>query len=319
MAFTDYPVSAYVYPQDGSSSGISDFDADWDNAAYAGALALANTDNYSPQGLSVTPDYGANSFDVSDGLAFIRDDENIGFREFGDSEQTRSGTWTQGYLAVSEIEATSGISFETATGVNHVYLYFTRQAQNDVYIRVADTTADKPANRFFKIAEIDAGATESAEKNRNAGLDWQYIGSHETGGLVNEADIPIVDNSYDEYRVKFVGVGGDYTSTDAQLLGTVNNGGKYNFRTTQNNTRQKSFFKIQQSRPTDAAIGGYLFCSTHEGVWEYENSITGNIGKQYSFGGRDISGDATPFNSIQFSWNSGNIEGKWNIWGRNVL
>jgi hypothetical protein len=319
MAFTDHPVDAYVFPQDGASSGISDFDADWQNAAYVGGLAKAQTTDYTPEGVDVTVDYANNTFDATSGLSFIEDTQDIEFRDWDDSEQVRSGLWTEGYLSVMFFEGATGIPLETTTGTNYVYLGWDRSDQNSTFIRVADT--DNPPAIGVKIEAIDAGANSSAPKNRVAGYSWNFLGKHETGGFVGEADVQWPENGYDEYKVKFINVQGQGTSGGQQLHARINNvTSGYHFRTTQNNTGNSDRFKLLQGEGGEMHIAGHLYFSMDAGKWQYDNRLTSNEEKQYSFSGSNYNTSVNPLNSMQLFWGSGqSIKGEFNIWGRDRL
>lgn len=316
MALTDYTPDGSVFPQDGASSGIANSDADWNNAAYLGLLAQAEASNYVSKGFSINPDYGSNEVTIGEGVAYIEDSENIDYRKHFDSEIAKSGTLDKGYLAFIFQSSSKTVSFEDNTGVNYIYIGFTRQSQDSNFIRVSDT--EQTGDRLLKIAEVDAGAQSVSFKNRNAGFEWEFVNKHSTNGFVTEADIPVADNSYDEYKVKFIGVTGDNASTNTNLTGTVNNhAANYWYRTTQNNTQQASSYNVLQCRPSDTVINGQILMSTVD-QWTFDNRTTSNDEKQYSFSGHNKSpADTTPLNSIQFSWASGKIKGTWNIWGRN--
>jgi len=318
MAFTDHPVDAYVFPQDGASSGISDFDADWQNAAYVGGLAKAETKNYTPEGVDVTPDFANSTFDVTSGLSFIEDTQDLAFRNWDDSEINRSGLWTEGYLSVMFFEGATGIPFETTTGENFVYLGWDRTDQNETFIRVADT--ENPPTIGVKIETIDAGANSSAPKNRVAGFEWEFLGKQSTNGAVSQADFSTIDNSYDEYKVKFIGVIGTATSTNVQLHCTVNNfTQKYWYRTTQNNTQGASNFDVFQGRPSHMEINGHLYLSQQGDKMTFDNRLTSNQEKQYAFSGGNVDSASTPIDSVQLDFTSGDIDGEWNIWARDTL
>jgi len=316
MASTDYTPDGSVFPQDGASSGIADADADWNNAAYLGLLAQAEASNYVSKGFSINPDYVNNEVTIGEGVAYIEDSENIDYRKHFDSEIAKSGTLDKGYLAFIFQSASQTVSFENNTGVNYIYIGFTRQSQDSNFIRVSDT--EQSGDRLLKIAEVDAGAQSVSFKNRNAGYEWEFVTKHSTNGLVNQADVPIPDNSYDEYKVKFIGVTGDVNSTNTNLQGTVNNhSANYWYRTTQSNTQQSSHYDILQCRPSDTIIEGHILYTVGE-QWTYDNRTTSNEEKNYSFSGHNKSpADTTPLNSLQYEFNSGQIKGTWNIWGRN--
>lgn len=319
MAFTDHTIDAYVFPQDGASSGISDFDADWQNAAYVGGLAKAQTADYTPEGVDVTVDYGNNTFDLSSGLSFIEDPQDIEFRDWDDSEQVRSGLWTEGYLSVMLVPSVQDIPLENNTSVNHIYLGWDRTAQNNTFVRVADT--ENAPTIGVKIETIDPVAGSSAPKNRVAGYSWNFLGKHETGGFVGEANVQWPENGYDEYKVKFIDVQGQGTSSGQQLHGRINNvTSGYHFRTTQNNSANVDRFKILQGEGGAMHIGGHLYFSMHGDRWQYDNRLTSNEEKQYSFSGQNYNTSVNPINSMQLFWSSGkDISGTFNIWGRNTL
>lgn len=320
MAFTDYPTAGTVFPQDGASSGISDSDASWSNAAFLGLLAQAESSDYVSKGFDISPDYANNEVTVGSGVLYLEDSADISFRKFDDNEQTRSGLLDQGYLAVIFQSVDKTVSFENTSGVNYIYAGFTRSSQDSNFIRVADT--EQTGDRLVEIARVDASSSDASEVNRVAGYGWNYLGKKGTGGnYVSEADISIPDNSFDEYKVKFVAVDGDATSTGITLTGTVNNhNAGYWFRTTQNNTQGNSLYKLMQGRPDHIPINGHMYYSQKGGKWTFDNRITTNQEKQYAFAGGNVDGSATtPINSLQYSWNSGKIKGEWNIWARDVL
>lgn len=334
MAYTDYAVNGIVAPQDGGWSGISDDpDSDWINAAISGALAKAEGADYAPDGLSLTADHTNEQVSIGKGTAFIELTQNVDYRNYDDSEINRSRTWEDGLLTLYRLDSAQTLSFETTTGINYIWVYYTypgatSTGQNETYIRIGtDKSADNPETTdsypSLLIGQADASTDSVAvEKNRTSGYSWEYLGKRGTGGsLVSEANISIPDNSYDEYKIKFIGVYGDSTSTSAELQAQVNNhNADYWFRTTQNNTQGSSIFKLSQGRPNHMTINGQLYVGMNGGYFTYDNRLTSNQGKQYSFSGGNTSpADTTPLNSLQFSFNSGNIIGEWNIWARNTL
>ena len=316
MAYTDYSTDGAVFPQDGASAGIGDSESDWNNAAYLGLLAQAETSDYAPKGFSVNPDYTNEELTLGKGVAYLNDEEDIAFRKHFDNEETKSGLLDQGYLAVIYQSVDKTVSFEALSGMNYIYVGFTRQSQDSNFIRVADNPQSGP--RLLEVARVDSAAQSVSFQNRNAGYEWEFVNKHSTNGYVTEADIPVSDNSFDEYKVKFIGVTGDNASTNTNLTGTVNNHrANYWYRTTQNNTQQASTYNVLQCRPSDTSINGQILMSTTD-QWTFDNRTTSNDEKQYSFSGHNKSpADTTPLNSIQFSWASGGIKGTWNIWGRN--
>jgi len=318
MAFTDHAVDAYVFPQDGASSGISDFDADWQNAAYVGGLAKAETKNYTPEGVDVTVDFANGTFDVTAGLSFIEDTQDIAFRNWDDSEQVRSGLWTEGYLSVVYFEGATGIPLETTAGVNHVYLGWNRTAQNDTFIRVSDT--DTPPAIGVKIETIDASENSSAPTNRVAGYQWEFLGGFSTNGFVSVADFAVPDGSYDEYKVVFKGVTGETgLQKQKELFFFINNQTQIYFDTTLNGRiKNRNKIKVAQARPDAVNIGGEMFLSFNGDGLQYDNRTAGGEETPYSLKG-NTRVTISSFDSFQSNWGTGDIDGTWNIWARDLL
>jgi hypothetical protein len=322
MAFTDTSITAYIFPQDSGFDGIANSDADWGNAAYIGGLAQAKGVDYAPFGLNITEDHTNEVFDISRGLAFIEDNTTIGARNFSDSEQNRSITWDQPFMTFMLVPAQTNIPFQTTTGTNHIWIYYTHGAQNDGQIRVSDTDGDTPSDPHLKIGTIDAANNNAAtEKNRVAGYSWNFLGKYETDGFVGEADVQWPENGYDEYKVKFINVQGQGTSGGQQLQARINNvTSGYYYRTTQNNTANADRFRLMQGEGGEMHIAGHLYFSMDAGKWQYDNRLTSNEEKQYSFAGSNYNTTTNPLNSMQVFWGSGqNINGEWNIWGRDRL
>lgn len=333
MTYTDYSVDGIVAPQDGGWSGINDDpDADWINAAISGALAKAQGSNYAPDGLSLTADHTNEEVSIGKGTAFIELEQNVDYRNFDDSEINRSRTWEDGLLTLYRLASAQTLGFETTTGINYIWVFYnypgtSATGQNETYIRIGtDKSTEDPATTDgypgILIGQVDAGADAVAvEKNRTAGYSWNFLGKQDTGGAyVSEASISIPDNSYDEYKIKFIGVLGDATSTGIELQARANNhNANYWYRTTQNNTQGGSLFKLFQGRPDHMTINGHLYCGMQD-YFTFDNRLTSNQEKQYAFsGGNTSAADTTPLNSLQFFYNSGNIKGEWNIWARNTL
>jgi len=318
MAFTDHPVNAYVFPQDGASSGIDDFDADWQNAAYVGGLAKAETKNYTPKGVDVTPDFANNTFDATSGLSFIEDTQDIAFRNWDDSEQNRSGLWTEGYLSVVFFEGATGIPFETTTGENFVYLGWDRTDQNETFIRVADT--ENPPTIGVQIETINASANSSAPKNRVAGYQWEFLGRFSTNGFVTQADFAVPDGSFDEYKVVFKGVTGETgLQKQKELFFFINNQTQIYWDTTLNGRRKnRNKIKPAQAKPSEVDIGGEMFLTFNGDGMQYENRTTGSEETPYSLRG-NTRVTISSFDSFQMNWGTGQIDGAWNIWARNQL
>lgn len=320
MAFTDTALTdAYVHPQGGSASGVSDNDADWLNSVYLGAGYLAPGGDVAPYGYDVTVDFAAGDITVSGGVAYLERDSTLPFREPQDTVLTRNGSWNQPFLAFIYMATSITVSVQTPGTTNYVWLYFTESSQNDAYIRVADSSADEPSNPSLLIEEIDDGSNSQAPQNRVAGYSWDYLGKQSTNGLVTEATVNIPDQTYDEYKIKHIKVSGDGTSS-TEFQATVNgHTANYWYRTTQGNTTGSSYVKVGQANPSDAYFNGQLYCSV-KNRWTFDNRIAGSHGKQYAFTGSNKSpADTTPMNTIEFSWASGSIDGEWNIWARNTL
>lgn len=314
MAYTDHPITAYVFPQDGASPGIGDPDADWQNAAYVGGLAKAQAKNYTPEGVDVTADFANNQFSITEGLSYIEDPQPIDFRDWDDSEINRSGTWTGGYLSVMHVKAESGIPFETTTGMNYVYLGWDRTSQNNAFVRVADDEADAPTIGV-KIENIDAGASSSLPKNRVAGHNWNFVKKYSASGVPSVTlNVPEV---YDEMRLKFLGVTGTATSS-VKLQSQVNGTPNYYQRTTQGSNTQITNYWINHDIASRAEIRGEVFMSGRwDTTWSFDNRTTNRGGKYFGFSGwNDNVADNGELNEIFMEWGTGDITGEWNLWGR---
>jgi len=320
MAFTDHAVTAYVYPQDGGSSGISDFDADWDNAATAGGLNLAETKNYAPKGLGITADHTNEQFSVGSGLAFIEDTADLDFRVYSDSEQSRSATWTEGLLSVLHLKPISGVSFQTTSAKNYVYLYYTRSSQNDAYIRVADSQSDAPTNGI-EIGQIDAGGDTKRETNRVAGHSRNYIGKYSCSGA-DFIDINVPD-TYDEIILKFQGVSGSYSGGRRKLFAQANGETGYYQRTTQgSNTGITNFWLTHDYAARSNIIGEVVMTGRwpNSSTWSFSNKLTNRAGKYFAYAGwNDNMATGGTLDTIHLEWQSGTLTGTWALWGRDFV
>lgn len=322
MTYSDHSITAYVFPQDGAYQGIDDPDSDWQNAAYVGGLAKAQSKNYTPEGVEVTPDYGNNQFSISSGLSYIEDTNNIDFRDWDDAEITRSGTWTSGYLTVMHVKSQSNIPFQTTTGTNYVWLGFDRTSQNNAFIRVADTDTDAPSVGV-KIEEIDAGATSSLPKNRVAGYNWNFMKSYEFNGATT-ATIDVPTHSYDKIWVEFKRVTGTSSGGSNYTMDMVINGntGGYYQRTTQGSNSGISAAWVTEAPPSSISMmGGVMMMGSwpNSGIWTWHNR-TPMAYKYFAYGGgNDTMTVGGQVDTIEFSWEYGDLVGGFNLWGRNFV
>jgi hypothetical protein len=329
MAFTDFEIDGAVFPQDAGWSGIGNSTADWANSAFIGGLALANGNDYAPFGLDFNPDFTNDTIQVLGGLAFIKDNTDILYREFSDSEQQLNGTWSQPFLVAIQTKDTANLAMQAPSGVNHIWLYYTHNTQNAVEIRIADTDADTPSDPNLKLGTVDAGANESTLVNRegiSGGGDraWTFLGSGGTGGSdVSTADITVPDPSFDQFKIEFEDVGGTSTASGSGsvLFWRVNNvQSGYNFRTVGNTNRRKSKVKVAQGKASRMSMGGSLFVDTVGNEFTFDNRTTGNEEKQYAFSGANINPSSVlPMSSVQFFWSNGRINGTWNFYGRDKI
>ena len=318
MVYTDHPITGYVFPQDSGMSGIANSDADWANAAYIGGLGLAEASNYAPKGLGLTADHANESFTIGDGVAYIEDDTTIDFRDWDDSEQTHSGTWGQGFLSLYLIKSQSNIPFQTTSGTNYVWVYYTHSSQNDTYLRVADTSSDAPTQPSLKIAEIDASSDSQRETNRVSGHNWNYIGKYEANGA-NSITINVPE-AYDEMKLKFIGVTGSDESR-ARLRAQVNGTPSYYQRTTQGSNQQITYFWANHDVPSRAEIHGELRMNGRwDTTWSFDNRLTNRAGEYFATSGwnDNVVNDGT-LNEIWMEWAAGTITGEWALWGRDYV
>lgn len=318
MAYTDSTVSgAYAFPQDGASAGINDFDADWQNAAYVGGLAKAQGTDYVDTGMNISASGGTAT--VSPGLAFIEDTEAIDFRNWDDSEQVRSGTWTQGYLVAIAMEQSASVSLGS-TDPQYIYLAFDRSAQNSVYLRSADSKSEAPTKSVL-LGTVSIPGENPSPLNRQAGYSWQLI-KKTSQGFQNEFNfnIPSEFQDFDEYKVKFIDVQGQGTSGNQQLFMRFNGfTSGYWFRTTQNNTQNATKAKLLQGRGDQLYVGGHLYFSQARAGDDlsFDNRLTSNEEKQYAFAGHNVLATGG-LKSMNLYWSSGQkIAGAINVWARN--
>lgn len=321
MAYTDHSITGYVFPQDSGFSGIANSDADWANAAYIGGLGLAETSNYAPNGLGITADHGAETFDLDSGVGYIEDTTTVGIRDWDDSELTRSADWTQPFLTLMLVKSQSGISFETTSGTNYLYIAYSHHSQNDSYLRVADTTNDEPTDPSLQIGEIDASADSSREVNRVAGHNRDYIGKY-TASAASSITINVPD-TYDEIILKFQGVTGSYTGGRKRLQAQVNGQTGYYQRTTQgSNTGISNFWLSHDYAARANIIGEVLMTGRWPGssTWSFNNNLTNRAGKYFAYAGwSDSMAQDGTLDSIFLEWQSGTISGEWALWGRDFV
>lgn len=142
--------NGFVFPQD-SGTGMSSFDEhDGTSAGYFGGLvAQSNSTNYVERGMEFQ-NVGDGTFDVSDGLAFIRDADTVSVQdENGDYVRD----WSQGITYVVHADTTTGVEY-TEGDINHVFILIDRETNNGVEYLV-NTTGDEPGQVSLKIGEID--------------------------------------------------------------------------------------------------------------------------------------------------------------------
>jgi sugar lactone lactonase YvrE len=144
----------HVYPQQGDPNDAENF------AAWLGRPELSD---YVEDGLSITPDFSNNNFDVSSGKAHIFWNGARQASNQGSSEDR----YDLSYYAY--IDSVSGISFSDNSGENYVYLNANLDTDDSPSIEVenssVDTTTD-PNRDWLKIAEIDARNKTVLESNR---------------------------------------------------------------------------------------------------------------------------------------------------------
>lgn len=321
MAFTDHTLSnGYVHPQDGSSSGIDDDNADWLNAVYLGAGYLAPGGDVAPFGYDVTADHTNEEATVGGGVAYIQVEDALNFREPDDSILFRSGEWNQPFVVFVYLSSSVTVPFETTEGTNYIWVSYDPSEQDNAFIRVADSESDEPSTPSLLIEEIDAVDESQAPQNRVAGYSWQYLGKQSTNGSVDEAVVNIPDNSFDEYKIKFLNVTGTAIDENTIMYGRANDhNANYWHRTTQNNTQQAGRYPVLQGTPAEMTINGHIYYCVDE-EWTFDNRITTNHEEQYAYSGSNKSpADTTPLNSLQYFWSAGQIDAEFNIWARNRL
>ncbi|UBF23115.1 hypothetical protein HCTV-16_gp132 [Haloarcula virus HCTV-16] len=144
-------------PQDqGTSSSLSQNDADYADAAHLAALAHGkNHSDYVVSGFNLNVDFGANDVVVSDGQAriLVTDLNSV---NHGDG----TTTWTEATQVVRKEAETVSLSF----GQNHLYVRF-RQSEVD-NPEFVTTSGSDPAGESLKIGIIDTASNSVQHVNR---------------------------------------------------------------------------------------------------------------------------------------------------------
>lgn len=141
-------MSDYVFPQ------FNDYD---DPQNFAFHLGQSNLGDFVEYGLSLTADHVAETFDLSEGKAYVEQTEAVG---------DASGETRHRLVYGVHVDAIADVAFATTTGVNYVWLDANVGAQDSPDI-VVETNDAAPSDASLKLGEIDAGADSAAvEMNR---------------------------------------------------------------------------------------------------------------------------------------------------------
>lgn len=134
----------HVFPED-KGTGASKGD-DADAANFAAHAQHDNLSNYKATGLQVTANFGSNTFDVSAGKVFLKDQS---------ATATQSGeSRDQGVLYAVEVAEKTVLSF---TDNETISVYLSVNLSNDDDVTVQALSSGTPATSpHLKIAEIDA-------------------------------------------------------------------------------------------------------------------------------------------------------------------
>lgn len=140
-----------------------------DAANFAEHLGRSNITDYVEYGLALQNiDYGALTFDVSEGKAYL----------LGDTETAASTGETRHRVDhVVHLDARAGLAL-TDGAVNHVFVDG-NIGTNDSPAIVVNTTGAAPSDSSLKIGEIDTGADTATELNRNPSADFEAATIHE--------------------------------------------------------------------------------------------------------------------------------------------
>jgi len=152
----------HVFPEDIGTGAPQGDPADAANfGAYAQHELLSN---YKANGLNVTVDFNANTFDLSAGKAFIRDSS-------ADTAQVVE-TRDRGVLYGVEVAPRTGLSL-TDSAVNHIFIELDLGTDDGVSVQ-ARTNVQNTAPPSIKIAEVDTTADT---------LDEDYSATFDTSGI----------------------------------------------------------------------------------------------------------------------------------------
>ena len=155
-------VNGTVFPQDPGNADISAQEADYSSAGhFAGHLARSNVDSYK-EGVTVTADFGASTFDVGAGLVFITDTRT---NQVQDQNSDYVRDWNGDNSLVAEIDGTTGISFNDAQDFD-VFVEFDFTVNNGIQINQYDI-GSSPSGPSLKIARIRQESTQEVINTYN--------------------------------------------------------------------------------------------------------------------------------------------------------
>ena len=181
----DSNLSGHVWPED-TGTGAAGGNEDWDSAGYlAGMAAQDNRSDYVERGLRFTVDFGALTFDLSAGLAFIKSEDPVDVQNPSDDAGTYSGTWDQGVTFAVDVDAETGIAL-TDSATNYIYLAIDLSSNDSHYVHV-DTDDTAPSDPSIKIGEIDTA-------NDSVDIDFNRVPVIDAKAGHDEVDLPQVRN-----------------------------------------------------------------------------------------------------------------------------
>jgi len=165
-------MSDYVFPQ------FNDYD---DPQNFAFHLGQSNLGDFVEYGLSLTADHAAETFDLSEGKAYVEQTDAVG---------DASGETRHRLVYGVHVDAIADIGFATTNGVNYVWLDPNLGSQDSPDI-VVETNNAAPSDASLKLSEIDAANdTAAVETNRAPEADFRTPFAIEDADGVTRLDVP---------------------------------------------------------------------------------------------------------------------------------
>lgn len=148
-------IDGVVFPQDPGNADITAQEADYSSAAhFGGHLARSNVSGYK-EGVQVTADFGASTFNVSSGLVFITDTRTV---QVQDSNGDYVVDWNDDTSLVVAVETTTGIAFSETVDFD-IFVEVNPSVPNGLEVNQYQI-GNEPTNPHLKIARVRQESTQ---------------------------------------------------------------------------------------------------------------------------------------------------------------